>query len=208
MPTCGCSKSCNCTVVSNGAPIIIQSGDPLDMVLVDVGKIGTADNIVSGSGRPTDPYSISWKDSVEFRPRAEEWRQLPYDDVWPTEPTLYSTPTPHSIFLWAPENDAGLTASNVILGAYADINTGGVTITTELSIIYGSFFADTGPARIAHYTSTNVNPQMACTGYLNPARTIVDLSSSGLRAEIAVVVRDPSNGIVAINEIRLWGIQV
>lgn len=209
MPNCGCTKACSCTVAANGAPIIIESGGALDLTLIDIGQVGAPDNIVQGSGRPTDPYSITWKDSLEYRPRAQEWRQLPFtSQEWTSDPTLYSTPYAHAVFLWAVENNPALTASSVILGAYADINTGGVTINTELSIFFNSFFADTGPSLIAHYTSTNVNPLSACTGYLNPARTLVDLSSSGLRGEITVLVRDPSAGIVAVNEIRLWGIQV
>lgn len=209
MPNCGCNKACSCTVVANGAPIIIESSDQFSVVLIDVGKTGGPDNIVEGSGRPTDPYSVSFKDSLEYRPRAQEWRQLPYTtEEWTSDPTLYSTPVMNALFLWAPEQEPQLVTSGVLLGAYVDINTGGVGIPLELTIFFGSLLLDNGPARIAQYTGNAPNPIMACTGFLNPARTIIDLSSSGLRAEISVHVRDPADGIVAINEVRLWGVQV
>lgn len=209
MPNCGCTKACTCTFVANGAPIIIETATQLSLSLVDIGRVGPADNVVSGTGRPTDPYSVSFKDSLEYRPRAQEWRQLPFtSQEWTSEPTLYSTPVFNALFLWAPESSPQLAQSGLILGAYADVNTGGITITTEISIFFGFTTADVGPSVVSRYTSTNVNPLMACTGFLNPARTVADLASSGLRAEISVQIRDPSAGIVAINEVRLWGMQV
>lgn len=210
MPNCGCSKACSCRVVANGAPIIIESaGDGLNLSLIDVGKVGGPDNIVTGSGRTTDPYSVSWKDSLEYRPRAQEWRQSPFTtQAWTSEPTLYSTPFSNAIFLWALTHEPNLTASGVLLGAYADVNTGGVTTPIELTLFFDALIFDDGPNEVAYSVTSVSNPVLACTGFVNPARSVIDLGSSGLRGEVSVQVRSPANLITAVNQVRVWGVQV
>lgn len=215
MPNCGCSKPCNCSVVSNGAPIIIESADQLTVTLLGAGREGWQDNIVQGSGRALDPYTVSWKDSLEYRPRAQEWRQsgsFPNGTDWTSEPTLYSTPTDNALFLWAATfpSDVNLKAPGILVGAYADVNTGGVAVPIEFSILFGFILTDPGPARIAHSVTSVSNPILACTGYINPARTVVDLTSSGLVAALIVRISSPNGlgAITAINQVRIWGVQV
>lgn len=213
MPNCGCSKVCGCFVAQNGAVFISETDfDTGAITYLATARIGWRDNVVDGNGRATNPYTVSFRDSLEYRPRAQEWRQTGpnYDnDGWVLEPTVYSTPIPNATFVWAESDPAAayLTASGVLIGAWINVNTGGVAGPIEMNI-FTSIADFTGPLNIAGASTQSSDPNLACAGYLNPVDSATSVASSGITATIVVQLFDQANVIVGINDIRLWAVEV
>lgn len=217
MPPCGCTKPCNCAVAQNGAPIIVESSDlgSLQVVLFPTERVGWRDNVVSGTGSAQNPYMVSFKDSLEYRPKAQEWRLTPPADSdpidWSTNPSVYSTPVPNATFIWASgsfSEEINLTATGLLVGAWASVNTGGVATPIELQLFYDFVVDDLGPDRIAGASTTTANPILGCTGYVTPLKSATSLFSSGLTASLSLQVRNPANVALTVSDVRLWAVEV
>lgn len=214
MPTCNCAKVCNCFVDDNGAPIVVESFDPgiPATTLLDTPRIGSRDSVVVGSGRSTNPYSVSFKDSLEYRPRAQEWRQTGIDfyaNNWVSDPTVYSTPIARATFLWAPSDPAVtfITAPGLIIGAWASVTSAAQPI--EFQIFYDvQDGGDLGPDRVSGCSTNSVNSILACTGYVNPLRSSVDVGASGLRMSVIAQIRNPEGLTLTVNDVRIWAVEV
>lgn len=214
MPNCGCSGVCNCFVAQNGAIFIAETDfDTGAVTYLNSSRIGWRDNVVAGNGRATNPYAVSFRDSLEYRPRAQEWRQTGtnfYTTGWSAgDPNVYSTPIPSAVFLWAAgfPGEANITATGILVGAWANISTGGVSAPIEM-IIAVSIVDTTGPFNIAGAATQTSDPNLACAGYLNPVDTATSLASSGTTANLVVQFFDAAAAIVTINDIRLWAVEV
>lgn len=214
MARCGCSKTCTCFVDQNGATIIAQETDVLagTVSLMPSSRIGWRDNVVTGSGRQSDPYVVSFKDSLEYRPPAQELRQTGpnfYNDGWVVEPTVYSTPAPKALFFWVESFPGEIQAvgSGFIIGAWANIDTGGVAAPIEM-VIVASIVDISGPFNIAGASTQTVNPKLACSGYVNPVDSAVSIGSTGVTTIIVLQFFDPASAIVSVSDVRLWGVEV
>ena len=209
---CGCSRACSCRVSQNGAVII---GEPefgfSNFDVFESERIGWRDNLVEGTGSANNPYMVSFKDSLEFRPRAQEWRQTGVDffaNGWiNNDPTVYSTPHPFATFLWSPAfpSDINGTATGYLVGAWASFTVG----VAPIEMIIVSSIADaTGPFNIAAASTQTANPVLACSGYVNPMDSSISLASSGITATLVLQIFDPSNSNPVINDVRVWAVEV
>lgn len=209
-----CSKPCGCAVAQNGAAIVVENSNVFigDASLFPTERVGWRDNIVEGTGSVNDPYSVSFKDALEFRPRAQEWRQIGgnYEDVgWVSEPTLYSTPTENALFIFNVDfPSVNVVGTGFMVGAYADVNTFGVSTPIELHLFYDFVVTSSGPGHIGGATTQAANPVLACVGYVSPLRSALNIVSSGLTLSIALDVRFPGVSDIDINSVRIWAVEV
>lgn len=217
MARCTCSKPCNCAIAQNGAPIIVENSQILlgQAALFPTSRVGWRDNLVAGTGSSGNPYTVSFKDSLEFRPAAQEWRYTgsDYDEEgFATDPNQYSTPVPNAMFVWSAafETEINVAGTGFLIGAYADVNTGGVATPVELHLFYDFQVVNTGPDRIAGSTTQAANPVLTCVGYVNPLRSAIPLASSGLFLSILLDVRAPAltSDSYSVPSVRVWAVEV
>lgn len=215
MARCGCSKTCACAVEANGAPIIPEGIDLSTGIttLFPTSRVGWRDNVVDGTGSLNDPYSVSFKDSLEYRVHAQEWRQtgVDFNTVgWTiSDPTVYSTPGDKSIFIWtaAFPNDAYVVYPGLFVGCWARCSTGGVA--APIVLLLGVTINDSsGPFNLAGNTTSTIDPVLSCVGYLNPLDSVVSVGSSGITASIVVSISNPASVALTVTDIRLWAVEV
>lgn len=79
MPSCGCVGSCTCTWTSDG---VVLFADGQGGYLPAAGtRVGRRNTVVTGKGTDSNPYQISFIDSLEYRPDAVEFRQVGVTNV-------------------------------------------------------------------------------------------------------------------------------
>lgn len=204
MPPCNCTK-CGCSVAQNGVVFVQTETGIVGAEFLPSTRIGWRDNVVDGQGSSAEPFSVSFVDSVEYRPWAAEMKQIsPVSGDFTASSMQYNQ---NGLFVWSagfPE-EINLTQTGVLLGAYVSV-TSGAAVDVSMELAVGFFSYDNGMVSVAsHSVGAVISPILNAVGYLSPLRTF-PVVSSGLTATVNLSL--VSSVAVTVNEVRVWGITV
>lgn len=205
---CGCSKACNCLVTTNGT--LIQAAEIGGTDPQPNTRVGWRDSIVEGSGSASNPYTVSFVDSLEYRPWAAEAREnAAGSNLWDGNPIIYNSKSGDPLFVWAAvlPGTINISQTGLLVGARVVISSAGAIGAISLIVEFTSTNPDTGPTQLAGYTAGNsVSPILTTSGYLSPLRSF-PLVSSGLTGELGIGVLSTFGGWT-IGDVQLWAISV
>lgn len=205
MVMCGCISPCNCSISEDG-------------YFGNAPSRGRANTQVTGNGSVSDPFVLSFIDSVNFRPQAAEVR-YPNRTVADGTTTTISSPsspfkgiviyqTPGLVLLaFSLFNSIVLNAHYFIVGASVEWAATGPLGGRNLWIEADTSGPNVLPNRVIAGTSqsaTNTVTVQTCSGYF-PGIYTFNLDTSGFTSEFKIGVKQDGVAVgIPISNIKFW----